>query len=225
MGNRKLNFSIGEFYHVFNRGVDGRNIFLDNNDIERFIQGMIEFNSCDPIGSLYSLSFKGEKKDKKPNLNKDGKRLVNIICYCLNPNHYHLILEEVSEGGISEFMKRIGGYTYYFNKKHDRFGSLFQGVFKAVHIKSNEQLLHVSCYVNLNDHVHKLNKLRGETSKFVESVSSFEEYIGDGDRLICDKNVVLKQFKNKEDYKRFAFESLEDSLKVKEIANELKDLI
>ena len=67
--------------------------------------------------------------------------LVQIICYCLNPNHYHLLLKEIKDGGISEFMKRVGGgYTWYFNNKHKRSGTLFQGRFKSVHIKSNEQL-------------------------------------------------------------------------------------
>jgi len=77
--------------------------------------------------------------------------LVEIIVYCLNPNHYHIILRQVSEGGVSKFMLKLSsGYSSYFNKKNKRSGSLFQGRFKAVHIDSNEYLLYLSAYVNKN---------------------------------------------------------------------------
>ena len=159
MANRKSSFVIGEHYHIFNRGVDKRIIFSDRYDIHRFFQSMIEFNTVDPIGSLYENSFL-QLGGETP---KFGEKLVNIIAYCLNPNHFHLILEQLKDGGISEFMKRLaGGYTGYFNQKNDRSGSLFQGVFKDVHIDSNEYLLHASAYVNLNDRVHQLG---GETPK------------------------------------------------------------
>lgn len=143
---------------------------------------------------------------------------MNIIAYCLNPNHYHFILEQLVDGGISEFMKRIGGYTLYFNNKNKRSGALFQGRFKAVHIDSNEYLLHVSSYVNLNDRVHQLGC---STPKLVDSRSSWGEYIDKRINGICEKSVILDQFKDDDEYKQFALASLELIMQRK---LELKDL-
>ena len=203
MSSRKVAFTNRELFHVYNRGVDKRIIFTDKHDVRRFFQSMVEFNTVDPIGSLYENSF-NRLGGETPKL---MKRLVNIIAYCLNPNHFHMILEQATDGGISEFMKRIGGgYTNYFNNKYKRSGSLFQGVFKDVHIDTNEYLLHVSAYVNLNDRVHKLG---GETPKFVESASSWREYTDEGSTGICKKKIVLGQFRNIDEYKKFALSSLE----------------
>jgi REP element-mobilizing transposase RayT len=215
MGMRKKNFANGEFFHIYNRGVDRRIIFSDRYDIDRFFQSMIEFNAVEPVGSIYENSFR-QLGGETP---KSAEGLVNIIAYCLNPNHFHLILEQLVDGGISEFMKRLGGgYTGYFNKKHERSGSLFQGVFKDVHINSNEYLLHVSAYVNLNNRVHKLG---GETPKLVESLSSWGEYTNKKVEGICEKEIILGQFGNVDEYKEFALSSLESIVKRKE---ELKDI-
>jgi putative transposase len=83
------------------------------------------------------------------------ERLVEINAYCLNQNHFHLIVKQLRSGGISEFMQKIGtGHTMYFNKKYNRSGSLFQGTFKSTHINSNELLLYLSVYVNANHRIH-----------------------------------------------------------------------
>jgi len=202
---RKTPFVNKEHYHIYNRGVDKRDIFKDEEDVERFFQSMQEFNTVHPVGSLYENSFKKDKVKNQP------AKLVEIVCYCLNPNHFHFVLEQVADNGISEFMKRLGGgYTWYFNNRHKRGGSLFQGRFKSVHISSNPYLLHLGSYVNLNNRVHKLG---GPTAKFVKS--SWDEYMGKykGDkREICKKDMILEQFKNVEDYKRFAGESLKGIL-------------
>ena len=209
MSTRKTSFANGEFYHVYNRGVDKRIIFTDTHDAHRFLKSMVEFNSTDPVGSLYENSFRNLGGETA----KIEEKLVNIVAYCLNPNHFHLVLEQLTDGGISEFMKRIGGYTWYFNNKYRRNGSLFQGVFKDVHIDSNEYLLHVSAYVNLNDRVHKLG---GETAKLIESISSWGEYVEKGIKGICEKEIILGQFKNVDEYRDFALSSLESIIRRKE---------
>lgn len=99
-------------------------------------------------------------------------------------------------------MKRLGGYTYYFNAKYKRNGHLFQGKFKSVHISSNEQLLHTSAYINLNNRF-------GETVPEL-SKSSWEEYIGEDKENFCKKDIILAQFRSLEEYKQFALSSLED---------------
>lgn len=202
---RKVNFAIGEHYHVFNRGVDKRDVFSNQSDLNRFFQSMQEFNSIEPIGSIYENSFNKEK----PQLGSSTSKLVNFIAYCLNPNHFHFILEQVSEKGIEKFMQRLGtGYSKYFNNKYKRSGSLFQGRFKSVHIDSNEYLLHLSAYVNLND-----RQLGSSTSKL--SMSSWKEYIGENKDTFCEKDIILGQFESKEEYEKFALSSLEDIKKRK----------
>ena len=196
---RKEIFVPGEFYHVYNRGVDKRNIVMDPHDSARFLQSMIEFNTVDPIGSLHENSFEGVKIKRK-----SSKPLVNIVCFCLNPNHFHLLLEEIADKGISAFMLRMAGYTTYFNKRHNRTGALFQGTFKARHINSNEYLLRVSAYINLNNRVHQLGALGAKLVR-----SSWTEYCSPKQiPVICKKDVVLKQFKDPKDYESFALDTL-----------------
>lgn len=209
---RKTKFVEGEFYHIFNRGVDKRIIFQDNDDINRFFQSMKEFNVLDPIGSIYENSFNNKKLGNR--VTKSKKKLVNFICYCLNPNHYHFILEPLVENGIEKFMQKLGtGFTRYFNEKYKRNGVLFQGPFKAVHINTDTQLLHTSVYVNLNDKVHQLGNSVTKLGK-----SSWREYINnDYKNSFCEKDIILGQFKNKADYKKFAEESLESILEKRDI--------
>jgi putative transposase len=195
-------FINGEFYHIYNRGVDRRNIFSDSYDLYRFFQSMDEFNVSEPIGSIYEASF----LDLAVTAKRKRKRLVKFIAYCMNPNHYHFILQQAKEGGLSEFIKRLaGGYTWYFNNKYHRSGSLFQGTFKAKRIDSNEYLLHLSAYVNLNYKVHKLG---GLTAKLIKS--SWDEYIANDSEAFCEKQIISEQFSKSYDYKKFAEDSLID---------------
>lgn len=216
-----------EIYHIYNRGVEKRDIFSDPYDVARFLESMREFNTRDPIGSLYQNSFKrrnGQLSGETAKLEK----LVEIIAYCLNPNHFHLILRQVSDRGVSEFMKRVsGGYTWYFNYKNDRSGALFQGTFKSKHIPTNTYLLHVSAYVNLNNEVHKLPK---NDLLFVGNRrSSWVEYTQRGKKKkeadICIKESVLGQFKNYKEYERFAMNSLQGIVEKKKLQKEIGSLL
>ena len=211
---RKEVFVIGEFYHVYNRGTDKRKIFLDKYDLERFLQSMQEFNVLEPIGSIYENSF---VKDQPGNPASKLSQLINCIAYCLNPNHYHFILQQTEEKGIEKFMQKLGtGFTNYFNNKYHRSGVLFQGKFKARHIDSNEYLLRISAYVNLNDRVHQL----GSSA----SKSSWVEYV-EKKKGICEKKIILDQFKSVAEYKAFAESSLKDILARKQLYKELETLL
>jgi len=210
---KNTTFVTGEFYHIYNRGVDKRNVFSDATDLDRFLKSTVEFNVVEPVGSLFELSFVKENK-KKPN-----KRLVDMVCYCLNPNHYHFVLRQKIDGGISEYMKRLGGYTKYFNIRYKRSGALFQSVFQSSYIDSNNYLLRASAYVNLNNRVHQLGR---ETSK---CRSSWAEYMGSVPAELCEKNIILKQFKNVREYKIFAEEALDDILENKQRSKELANLL
>ena len=217
--SRKISFVPGEFYHVYNRGTDKRNVVGDTEDVGRFMQSVEEFNSVEPIGSIYENSFYKSPHPLGHPMSKS--KLVNLIAYCLNPNHYHLILEPKTDNGVEKFMQKLGnGYTKYFNNKHKRSGVLFQGKFKSAHIDSNESLLHLSIYVNLNNRTHQLGHLM---SKLVRN--SWDEYTKTGVVGLCKKNVILGQFKNQNEYKNFALDSLEYFVEKRRDADELKNVL
>ncbi|HDQ22785.1 MAG TPA: hypothetical protein ENN28_02300 [Candidatus Uhrbacteria bacterium] len=109
---RKVKFENGKFYHIYNRGVDKREVFEDEGDYERFLKYIKEILSSEAKPFSRRLSLEGA---------------VELICYCLNPNHYHLILRQLKENGISNFMHLLAtSYTMFFNTKYQRSGSLFQ---------------------------------------------------------------------------------------------------
>ncbi len=245
MGRRKTPFVPREHYHIYNRGVDKRNIVSSEKDMDRFFQSMEEFNTIEPIGSIYENSFVKKEQlvglgglaSKSLKVKDTGKKLVEFITYCVNPNHFHFILRQVAENGIKKFMHRLAtGYTMYFNEKEKRSGSLFQGRFKAIHINSNEYILHLSAYVNLNDRVHKLAGFGGSTSKSIELVrsrSSWREYVGgteyggykkDG-KNFCKKDIILGQFRNRKEYEEFAKSSLEGILERRAELKGLSDFL
>jgi putative transposase len=212
---RKIEFVTSEFYHIYNRGVEGRDIFLDEQDYKRFVTSMREFNQIEPIGSLYenSQAIKHNLRGV-PDAKGTDNQLIHIIAYCLNPNHLHFILEQIADDGISKFMGKLcGGYAWYFNNRYRRKGVLFQGRFKAKHIDTNEYLLHVSAYVNLNNRVHQLGV------PDAKSFSSWDEYLKEDDKnitRICERDIVLSQFRDKNDYELFAESSLGSMLDHKE---------
>ena len=196
---RKHKFVIGEYYHIYNRGVDKRETILDQHDLHRFLESMEEFNNIEPIGSIFELSF---VKNKLGTPTTKLKKLVSIIAYCVNPNHFHFLITPLVEKGIEKFMQKIGGYTRYFNEKHKRNGALFQGKFKSKHIADNRYLLHLSAYINMNNR----NSLGTPTTKL--SKSSLEEYVQiENKKGICDTEIILGQFENKKEYLQFALES------------------
>lgn len=144
-----------DFYHIYNRGVEKRDIFSDETDLQRFNYSIHVFNTKEPIGSIYHSNLKknlgvGHLKNEP---------LVNIAVYCLNPNHFHLLVGSETPENLSEYIKRLGGgYTNYFNQRHKRSGSLFQGKTKKVQILNNAQLNYVASYILGNREVHGLDK-------------------------------------------------------------------
>jgi len=143
------------YYHIYNRGVDKRDIFMNKADLDRFALSVKEFNTVNPIGSIKDLMIarKGDSDVGRPN------PLVSIVCFCFNPNHFHFIVKQEADGGISEFFKRLlGGYTKYFNLIHHRNGALFQGRFKSNLIDDDAYFLKIRPYTHLNYLVHNIPK-------------------------------------------------------------------
>ncbi|MBI4093380.1 transposase [Candidatus Kaiserbacteria bacterium] len=144
---RRISFGVDEWYHCYNRGVDKREIFGSEDDAKRFLMHLYLCNGSKPV-ALYDI--------EKPSLPKAyaedrGSALVDIGAFCLMPNHYHLLIREVSEGGITSFMRKLGtAYTMYFNLKYERVGHLFSGPFRARHIANERYFQYVIQYIHCN---------------------------------------------------------------------------
>lgn len=138
-----------DVYHALNRGVDARTIFLDSQDYARFIHDMYEFNDSAPAGSTY-YEFK-KIGENVINGNHTRNPLVDIHGWCLMRNHYHLLLSERVEGGMSLFLRKLNvGYANYFNKRHERTGTLFQGRTKKIRIENDRHFNYILHYIHLN---------------------------------------------------------------------------
>ena len=129
---RKQPLLTDNYYHIYNRGVDKRDIFGDVSDIYRFAESIKGFNRIDKIMSLSNLKKHQSFKQIAPEALSEPELLVEVVAYCLNPNHFHFILKQSIDGGIAKFMQKLqAGYTSYFNIKNCRSGVLFQGAFKS----------------------------------------------------------------------------------------------
>lgn len=215
---RKIIFANDEYYHIYNRGVDKRRIFLDRNDYIRFLHNLYEFNDKNP-----AMEFSRIAKDIKnvgglaSHMEKKREKLIEIICFCLMPNHFHLIMKQNVNNGISRFMHKLGtGHTMAFNIKRKRIGSLFQGNFKAIHIKNETYLTHLSRYIHLNP--VELKEANWKESgiknwKIINELlnnyrwSSYLDYINKKNfPSITDRKLLLNIFGNTKQYKKFITE-------------------
>lgn len=145
--SRKTTFSLRENYHIYNRGNDKRITFQNKTDYDRFIALLY---LCNSVKNIRLSDYPKIKLEKLLDI-KRGETLVDIGAYCLMPNHFHLLVHEKTEKGISKFMQKLlTAYTMYFNKKNDRNGSLFGGLFKANHANEDKYLKYLFSYIHLN---------------------------------------------------------------------------
>lgn len=145
MSIRKVNFTNGEYYHIYNRGNSKQVIFQDKHDYSRFL-GLLF--ACNQVNN-----FKIDNLNKNETLFdvKRSENLVSIGGYCLMPNHFHLIITESVSGGISKFMQKLStAYCMYYNKKYKRTGALFEGKFKSQHTNTDRYLKYIFSYIHLN---------------------------------------------------------------------------
>ena len=141
---RKFNFAPGEYYHIYSRGTEKREIFSDTLDYERFLKMLFLSNGTE------SIVFRDIPREKIYSYPK-GKPLTSIGAYCLMPNHFHLLLKEEGESDISRFVgKLLTSHSMYFNTKYQRTGSLFQGTFQARHVRDDNYLKYLFAYIHLN---------------------------------------------------------------------------
>ena len=235
---REVQFVKGNFYHIYNRGVEKRSIFENDNDRWRFLQGLFMFNDEKATSNLlWQLEKKrgnvtfGVLRDFLATEKEPRDPLVRILADCLMPNHYHLIVEEIKEGGISRFMQKLGtGYTKYFNNKYERVGSLLQGPFKAVLVDEETYLQYLLVYINVVNPAELIGpNLKEVGVNHVEAIMRFaedylwstqQEYLNKRNSIIIEKGLLGELFPDPQKYREFA----KDILLTKKL-NEIKDLI
>ena len=195
---REIKIAPNEYYHIFNRGMSKQKIFIDKRDWARFLFLILHFQSPITFQNIGRPTKNFVKHsvfniDKKQITEITENRFVELIAFCLMPNHFHLIIKEVEEGGIASYMQRVlNSYTKYFNTKYKRSGHLFQGPYKAVHVEQNYQLLHLSAYIHKNP--TELAEWRNKISDY--PWSSLQDFSTKNrwDNLIVP-NIILEQFK------------------------------
>ncbi|HUW21576.1 MAG TPA: transposase [Candidatus Bathyarchaeia archaeon] len=209
MARRKVILAEGQIYHIFNRGVEKRETFLDKRDYLRFFKTSEYYQMANPE---VRFSFRKRPKVGKQTIPKKTQKSVDIYAYCLMPNHFHFLLKQNIQNGISTFISRLtNSYTRYFNIRYKRIGHLFQGSFKAVRIIGNEQLLHVARYIHLNPLIDYLVK---DLKEF--NFSSYPEYVG-LKKGISSPDEILGQFQSISDYEKFVLDQEDYARELKSI--------
>ncbi len=197
---RKIKFATDQIYHIYNHGVEKRDLFVDDKDYLRFIHDLFEFNDTRPaIPSNIKFASRKPKNDiqsaqiqqclETKSLNIVAReRLVNLFAFCLMPNHFHLLAQPKCDKGIEKFMLKLGaGYATYFNQKYKRSGRLFQSTFKATTVERDAYFLHIPNYIHCNplklimpDWRTSGVKDKDQAMNFLENYrwSSLPDYIG-----------------------------------------------
>ncbi len=170
--NRRKNYLENGYYHLYNRGVEKRKIFLDKQDYAVFLSYLKEYLLPKNEKELHKkldnpkLSYKEREKVLKALQLNNFSNEIKLLCYCLMPNHFHLFVKQKNSESIDRFMNSLSTrYSMYFNRKYKRVGALCQGVYKAVLIEDDNQFIYLSKYI------HK-QAIR------IDTPSSYLEYLG-----------------------------------------------
>ena len=223
MPGRKTPLVTGEIYHIFNRGINRIPTFIKKKEYERAVDCLQFYRFKNPPVRLsVFLRYEDKKQNDVLKILKDRVVLIDILSFCLMPNHFHFLLRQKAENGISKFLSNFqNSYTRYFNTKNERDGSLFLNQFKAVRIETDEQLLHVSRYIHLNPHTGYVIKNLQELMTY--PWSSFSDYMESSDSFV-EIDLIMKYFKNNSvEYQKFVFDQADYQKKLKDIEHLLVD--
>jgi len=237
MPYRKQQLINDEIYHIMSRGIDDNLIFKDKNDYYRGIFSIYEFNTTKAI----TIKERRKARAKIKKLLKESTRdpisitdprdkLVEILAFCFMPNHIHLLVKQLKDGGITKFMRKFGtGYGGYFNRKYNRQGYVFQNRFSAVHIENNEQLRTVFVYIHTNPTALIEPKWKEIGIKEPESVikflenykwSSYLDYISKKNfPSVTDREFILKMMNGEPGCKEFVDAWVKYKGKISEFIN------
>lgn len=229
---RKTPFVPGEYYHIYNRTILSVPEFQDNRNAERLALALLLANSTKSTKAFEFLrNNKNFSIEDALKITREGEKLVDVLCYSIMPDHYHLLVKELKENGISNFIRKCNiSVAKYINIKNDRRGTLFESRFNAKHVGTNEYLLHLSLYIHLNPldiisgkewRTNNLQNWRATKEKLLEYPwSSLRAYLDSDnkDLIISGTEIILDQFDNSKDYELFLQDWSEDTLdKIKDI--------
>ena len=164
-----------ELYHILNRGIDGRKLFLDSRDYARFVHDLYEFNDTSPAPEF-------TRRDIHDANVRYRKRLVEIHGWCLMKDHYHLLISELIEGGLIKFMMKVNvGYAKYYNERYERHGHLFQGKTKKILIEHEAHFLYILNYLHLNplDYLTGAKKWRERDKGSIKNTEEALKYLNE----------------------------------------------
>lgn len=218
MPYRKIPIVTDHTYHIINRGFQREKIFTHQLDYSRALQAINFYRFDNP---LYKFSYFFGQPINRQNqiINQfmdDQLEAVKIYAYCLMPNHFHLLVNQLKDNGILKFIGNFSNsYSKYFNRQYERRGSLFEGRYQAVKISSNNQLLHVHRYIHLNPYSAKLVNSHSNLKKF--PYSSLKEYLNQSTQKISSPHEIYSQFKSSLEYQSFIFDHADHQRTLQEI--------
>lgn len=169
-----------ELYHVLNHSIDGRKLFLDSQDYARFVHELYEFNDTRPADNLHRLFDRKMKDLRGLSFQREREKLVEIHGWCLMKDHYHLLISELIEGGLTKFMMKVNvGYAKYYNERYGRHGHLFQGKTKKILIRNDAHFLYILHYVHLNplDYLTGADKWRERDKGSIRNIKEAIEHL------------------------------------------------
>lgn len=221
MTYRKVILSNNEVYHVINRSIANTPLFHNKTNYLKLLETINYYRFKNvPLRFSYYCRLPCDDRGKiLSNLIKENQLLVEIISFCIMTNHIHLLLRQIADRGISIFMSKMqNSYAKYFNIVYKRKGALFQSMFKAIRIETDEQLIHVSRYIHLNPSTGYLC----QTKDLINYPwSSYTHYLGLKKFEFLSPQIILNFFKKLNDYKKFIYDQADYQ---KELAN-IKHLI
>lgn len=192
----RASFATGSIYHVYNRGVAKQILFHNEHDYRHFLETLAFYLETKPQQRFSKTSI----DDRRKILGQEPTRpLVEILAYCLMPNHFHLILKQLVDKGVSRYMQQCqNSYSRAYNTKYRRIGTAFQGVFSAVTVENDEQFLHLTRYIHLNPYV-------GRLAEHPEDYpwSSYQSYLTRHQTRLCHPGLALSIVGSPELYQSF----------------------
>lgn len=206
--SRKVVFANEQLYHIFNRSIERKTIFGRKKELARASETLryYRFENLPLRFSKFLVQTEERQIEIEHLIDTPDNKSIEVLAYCFMPNHFHFLLRQLKDNGISQFVANFtNSYTKYFNTKYERNGPLMQGLFKAVLVETDEQLIHLSRYIHLNPVASFIIKERElETYPW----SSLREYLGLETHNICDIAPILSQFPHKESYKQFVYDQI-----------------
>ena len=203
----------GEYYHIYNRTILGIPEFKETNNCNRLTQAFLLSNSTKSTTAFQFLrNHKDATLDEALEIALGGEKLVDVLCYAIMPDHYHLLIREVKEKGATEFIRKCNiSIAKYINKTKERKGTIFEGLFKSKHIDSNDYLRHLSLYIHLNPldciagkewREYKLENFNKHKEKLLNYPWSSLSFFLSGapNDIISGHEIITDQFKNRDDY-------------------------